>query len=428
MIDDVLDPRQVRELRAYAEGGIRAIDPTAIAEGAIGQGARRRSTRWLVLAVAATLLLAVAGVLAGGGAWLRPVTLTSYRGVIVAAGELVEPRGQPLLVTLHDGRVLIAGWNASPTTTAEVFDPRTGRSEPAGPMVSAEALVLSAASALGDGRVLLVGGARPTAEPFMAVAQVFDPATLAFAPVGPQITPRTDAKLAPLPDGRILMVGGTPPDKLGIPVAGAEIFDPVTETFSTTGALLARRTFHTLTALADGRVLVTGGEGGDRLGPSAQDVVEIYDPATGTFSAAADAPRISGWNLTVPLRDGRVVIVVQQSGPFDRTVGPTFVFDPRLGTFEELGSIPVTPGTATPLNDGRILLTGWWTDGRWTGIYDPATSAAQVTTGPSTAGWAPSAVRLADGRVLVVGGLEDGETHGVGGHSAPPVSAIQTFE
>ena len=44
MTDDGLDPRRARELRAYAEGGVRPIHAMAIAQAAVGHGSRRMSS------------------------------------------------------------------------------------------------------------------------------------------------------------------------------------------------------------------------------------------------------------------------------------------------------------------------------------------------------------------------------------------------
>jgi hypothetical protein len=290
-------------------------------------------------------------------------------------------------------------------------------------MMSADDLVLSAGVLLRDGRVLLVGDAGPADAPSVAAAQVFDPATMSFADAGPMVTPRAQAKLALLQDGRVLVAGGTQPTDISTTLATAELFDPATGTFSATGSMAIPRTYHSMTTLADGRVLVTGGDN--------VETAEIYDPATGNFTPAGSAPQIKGLNLPVLLSDGRVVLIGQRNGSIrDGHVvnGPATAFDPATRRFTALATVPTSPGSATLLGDGRIFLTGWWSawGGYWSGIYDPA--SGRVTETGWVRGWAPSAVRLADGRVLVVGGFEDGESHGDGGHDAPPVSSMQILE
>lgn len=66
MIEEMLDPRLVRDLRAYAEGGIRPFDPVAIADAATRSVGRRPSLRILLLAAAAILALAALAALGAG--------------------------------------------------------------------------------------------------------------------------------------------------------------------------------------------------------------------------------------------------------------------------------------------------------------------------------------------------------------------------
>ena len=142
MSDDALDPRTVQELRTYADGVIRPIDAMTIAETAIAGQARLRVSRTTLVFLAAALILAVAATVAiEVGTRPSLVPLTTYRGVLVPAPDLLVPRGRPLLVMLADGRVLIAGGDGGfSTTTAEVFDPATGRAARPGAMVSADHL------------------------------------------------------------------------------------------------------------------------------------------------------------------------------------------------------------------------------------------------------------------------------------------------
>src|SRR5262249_25207226 len=78
-----------------------------------------------------------------------------------------------------------------------------------------------------------------------------------------------------LTDGKVLVVGGTNGNSSSNFLNSAELYDPVTGTWSTTGSLNTPRYLHTATLLANGKVLVVGG---DIDGGSA----ELYDPTTGT--------------------------------------------------------------------------------------------------------------------------------------------------
>ena len=83
-----------------------------------------------------------------------------------------------------------------------------------------------------------------------------------------------------LADGRVLMVAGYDGTAA---LASAEIFDPKTGTFTTTGSLPTAAVFHTATLLSDGRGLVAGGT--TDMGVTAFVSAQIYDPKTGIFTA-----------------------------------------------------------------------------------------------------------------------------------------------
>lgn len=61
-----------------------------------------------------------------------------------------------------------------------------------------------------------------------------------------------------LSDGRVLVAGG---DSMTAP-ASAELYDPVSRSWTTTGGMTQARSGHTATLLRDGRVFVAGVNGG----------------------------------------------------------------------------------------------------------------------------------------------------------------------
>ena len=131
---------------------------------------------------------------------------------------------------------------------------------------------------------------------------------------GSMATSRRHSQNYPLPDGRILVVGGT--NTTGVDGAAsifyetAEIYDPATGTWSATGSLTTGgRALHTASPLPGGRILIAGGWNGSAALSSA----EIYDPATGAFSATGSMTTARANHRQTVLFDGRVLI----TGGFD---------------------------------------------------------------------------------------------------------------
>lgn len=380
-----------------------------------------------VIALVALLVAALAGAALLAGTWLPapalPRTPHVYLDELVQAPDLPAPKAFPTLVSLLDGRVLVIGTGGDggdQTAAAVVYDPGTGASAIAGPIESTGSLAVSSAVRLGDGRVLVVGDARPRdAAPF-AVAWVFDPRTLRFEPTGPMVTPRASAKLALLLDGHVLMTGGTTPVDIDTTLATAELFDPSTSTFSATTSMGISREEHGMTTLSDGRVFVCGGitRFGADLGGEGVVTAEVYDPRTGTFSPAGTSP--FRCTVVIGLPDSRVAVF---GGSSLLTAGHATVWDLSSQTFSGTFDGPDPIFGATLLDDGRILLTGG-RPANWAGIYDPTTGAVTEITPPTA--YRPSSTRLADGRVLIVGGLADGDIHGQS--LAPGVPTVQIFQ
>ena len=140
---------------------------------------------------------------------------------------------------------------------------------------------------LPNGKVLIVGGYNASGDIFPS-PELYDPATGSFSPTGNLRTPRHSASATLLVDGRVLVAGGIGVG-VGTPeLSSSKVYDPATGTWQETGNLAAPRLGHAAFRLNDGRVLVAGGAQyfSEDFGNTYSDTAELYDPATGVWSAA----------------------------------------------------------------------------------------------------------------------------------------------
>lgn len=174
-------------------------------------------------------------------------------------------------------------------------------------------------------------------------------------------------------------------------------------------------------ALADGRVLV-GVEPEEGIIPGTTTFVRrcsrpcqphltLLDPRTGAFTPTRELPPSLALESMALLRDGRVLIVNGSAeGAGERSA---MVYDPVADRFNEVGTPLQSRGRPflVTLADGRVLVGGGVSGAEpntalaTTELFDPTTgtfSPVGSMTGPRSFGL--SATLLADGRVLVVGG------------------------
>jgi uncharacterized delta-60 repeat protein len=215
-----------------------------------------------------------------------------------------------------------------------------------------------------------------------------------FAPTGSMLTGRDLATATLLPSGKVLIAGGETDAAAYAPTAEAELYDPATGTFTATGSMTTGRDWATATLLPDGKVLVAGGKGADFANLSS---AELYDPATGTWTATGSM-QASGYALTSTLlNSGKVLVTGLGFG------ASAEVYDPASGTWADTGP-PATSnsfGTATLLPDGEVLVTG---GSAATELYNPAANDWTATGSLNVARQDPAATLLPDGKVLEAGG------------------------
>jgi hypothetical protein len=267
-------------------------------------------------------------------------------------------------------------------------------------------------TALSSGQVLVVGG-MASGGGHLASAELFDPATNRVETVASMATTRSGHTATLLSDGRVLIVGGYN----GEYVNSVEVYNPAARRFTRTGDLVEGRSGHTATLLANGRVLITGGVG---RGWTFLSSAELYDPATGTSAPTRSmaSPRES--HTATLLADGNVLIIGGHNGRRQamEVYASAELYDVAAARFEPAGPL-ITPRhkhDALRLTDGRVLVIGGAdrTDRNYfntSEIFNPRTRAFEP--GPTMANSrykiAGTSVLLANGDVLVTSGARAAE-------------------
>lgn len=278
---------------------------------------------------------------------------TPATGLWTRVQDLPAPRFQHSAILLPDGDVLVAGGlglpvGGLPTANSDTyrFHPATGTWTTVGHLTGARKAFST--TLLLNGKVLAVGGWVLTSR--RNDAALFDPAKNVWTPVTNLMRSGREGHTANLlGNGKVLVQGGTDV------ITGPELFDPGSGTWSLAGTMAEPcRMMSGSALLADGSVLVAGGEGG--ISASA----ELYDPATNSWSPAGTLNFATRTNMTlVPLHDGKVLMAGGAS-VYSYSYSNPYLYNPAAATWTALGAEGLDRflHTATLLADGRVILTG----------------------------------------------------------------------
>lgn len=339
--------------------------------------------------------------------------------VTVAAADLASARSSHTATLLGTGKVLATGgWSGTASlASAELYD-LTGNTWIAAGS-NAAARHSHTATLLPNGRVLVTGGRSSTAA--LSSVEVYEPTGSSWSAAGGLAAARYLHTATLLPSGKVLVAGGFDANRSVL--ASAELYDPTTDTWAAAGSLAMPRTYHSATLLADGRVLVAGGAAGDPFGslgtsgstPYAS--VELYDPTTNAWTAAASLVTARGAHTATLLSNGKVLVA---GGAASHIVDSAELYDPAGDAWTPAVILINSRAlhTATRLLNGKVLLTGGEGDTPILGVYrllssmelyDPATNT-WLDAGHMLAAYRYShtATLLWSGKVLLAGGNGNG--------------------
>jgi hypothetical protein len=284
-------------------------------------------------------------------------------GTFGATGNLTTGRANFTATLLTNGQVLVAGGDAyvfmvSGTqhhcfASAELYNPSTGTFTTTGSMHAQRCSYLTpgfTATLLPNGKVLIAGGENPNG--FVPLAEIYDSASGTFSLTGNLNTPRFGHTATLLASGEVLMAGGV--DSAGNYLASAELYNPSTGTFTPTGSMKTTRELFTATLLSNGQVLVAGGQNSNLAFPFLSSA-ELYNPATRKFSTTGNL-NTGRYNHTATLLSNGQVLIV--GGGVH--LASTELYNPASGAFSVTANLNTgrTDHATVLLTNGAALTMG----------------------------------------------------------------------
>jgi hypothetical protein len=361
----------------------------------------------------------------------RRVTDTAMAELVDVGRRTVDVQGKLLgghrfghvALTLHDGRILVAGGCRTLDDCplqAVIYDPATAKWSSAGTLSAPR--FTPAGVVLADGRALVVGGGRSATNDYDLMrgqpsADIYDPAARMWRSVSAPNHPHAYGAATLLADGRVLLVAcEVPQAEKSKMVPAIEIYDPQADSWTDAAPFPPPLNLEPVAVtLVSGRVLVVPGTMTTLSDPDPKlRLARLYDPLADawTTAPARDMP-IMGLGFrpaAIRLLDGRVLVTEGSHANLFIEAGPepgsTPATTPSAGNSPTSTPSPsvtlsvtctLTPTTAPPPTDTRVPTV--------TPTSTPPAYGSWSSTGPMLyPRLEHSAIALRDGRVLVAGG------------------------
>jgi hypothetical protein len=279
--------------------------------------------------------------------------------------------------------------------TCEIYDPTSGTWAATGSHV--DTLQYPQAALLPSGKIVAFGMDVANPETYDPTTGLWTKSTAAMAKAR-----RNGYSVNVLASGKVLVAGGL--DSFNALLATSELYDPVANTITPTGALKTGRFQHGNTVLGSGKVLAVGGYNNPSTYSTYLATTELYDPTAGTWAYGPDLP-------TPGSTGNSVMSVVKLSTGKALVVGGTNL--PGWCLFDPTGAGSWSCGSSLPVPSYQSPVLALLTKDRWlmlnslavASIYDVASNTwlGSYVSGEYP-GTSPSIVSLGSTTALVSGG------------------------
>ena len=302
----------------------------------------------------------------GGGTWTQKADMTTARywsGAAVVDGKIY----------VIGGRLVVS----TDSTIVEEYDPAADTWTTRADMPTSRHAIGAAAV---DRIIYAIGGWRPRGQ--ISTVEAYDPAVDKWTEKTDMTTPRSGLTTSVV-DGKIYAIGGLG-QRGAVTFSTVEVYDPATDKWTKKADMLTAR-FDFASCVVDGRIYVSGGLPGWPRSSAPLSTVEVYDPATDTWTQASDMPWPK-YGHSASVVDGKMYII----GGQDAEAGRLF-------------------------NEGKIKLEELAELLETVDVYDPGTDT-WTTAAPCPFAAIAHAAGIVDGRIYTIGGWE-----GIGSTMPPTV-------
>ncbi len=266
-----------------------------------------------------------------------------------------------------------------------------------------------------NGKYLAIGGEDSNGP--IANAELYDPATGKWTTTGAMSFGRANFSATLLMNGKVLVAGGAGflSNSIFFQTNGAELYDPSSGTWTPTGSMMAPRFVHTAILLLNGQVLVTGGVSDtDDVGQTIA-TAELYNPATGSWTNTGSMNFSREYNTLTLLRNGKVLAVGGGAGA--NVLASVESYDPSTGLWTTNSPLKFAreSHSATLLPNGQVMVAGgegsMFSPIASVELYDPANDIWTTTNSMNSAKSFSTTALLPNGSVLVNGTDEVSDTN-----------------
>jgi N-acetylneuraminic acid mutarotase len=357
-------------------------------------------------------VLVIGGTSDGNSSFTNAEVFNFKTGAWTITNALNTARYSHTATVLAGGEVLVVGGfeTNQALSAVERYNPAVGGWTTTGPMTLRRA-GYPIETLLPNGKVLVAGGINTDNNTFYTSAELYDPSSGSWRATASMSTARAGATCTVLSNRKVLVAGGFGGPGGGNYLASAEVYDPASGTWTATGSLHASRAYHTATLLTNGNILIAGGL---TTNSAFTTIAELYDPATGTWTVIGALNTGRDTPTATLLPNGEVLMV----GGGDRNynaLGSAELYDPGSRRWTVAASLNAARcnATATLLPSGKVLVAGGGRRAYGLGgalssaeLYDPTAGTWTMTGALPGSRNFHAATLLPNGQVLVAGGYD----------------------